>query len=172
MGALTGADEGMIQIAPATPENTPEIFAMIHELAEYEKLTHQITGSVDRLRADLFGDRPVIEALVARMDGATCGFALFFYNYSTFLTRPGIYLEDLYVRPDFRGQGAGKALLVHLAGLAMERGAGRFEWSVLDWNEPAIRFYKSMGAEVMPDWRICRVTGEALRTLAGKATAT
>jgi GNAT superfamily N-acetyltransferase len=135
-------------------------------LAEYEKLSHAVTGNADALKEHLFGSRPYAEAIVAEYAGQTVGFALFFSNYSTFMTQPGIYLEDLFVLPEYRRQGIGKAILSYLAQLAVERGYGRLEWSVLDWNEPAIKFYRRMGAAVLPDWRICRVTGEALSQLA------
>lgn len=160
-----------ITIRPAVPGDVPDIWELIRELAEYEKLEHQIEGDRAALREHLFGERPYIEALVAERAGQVDGYALFFYNYSTFLTRPGLYLEDLYVRPQARGRGLGRALLVHLGALALARGAGRFEWTVLDWNESAIRFYESLGAEVLPDWRVCRVTGPALRKLANGAAS-
>ena len=143
------------------------IVGLIRELAVFEKLEHLMQATPEKLRPHLFGEKPVAEALVAEVDGAVVGFALFFTNFSTFLAQPGLYLEDLYVRPAHRGAGIGQALLRRLAQLAVERGCGRFEWSVLDWNANAIRFYERMGAAVMPDWRICRVTGDELRTLAG-----
>lgn len=146
------------------------IVALIRELAEFEQLTHLLQVTPEKLRPQLFGERPAAEALVAELgDGKSHGevvaFALYFTNFSTFLAQPGLYLEDLYVKPGHRGSGIGKALLTRLAALALERGCGRFEWSVLDWNANAIRFYEGMGATVMPDWRICRVTGAALKTL-------
>jgi GNAT superfamily N-acetyltransferase len=150
----------------AQPADTPALFALIQALADYEQLAHQVTGNVEALHDHLFGDRPCIEALVADHDGKSIGFALFFTNYSTFLTKPGIYLEDLLVLPEYRGQGIGKALLSHLAKLALDRDCGRLEWSVLDWNEPAIGFYQRIGATILPDWRICRVTGAAIEQLA------
>lgn len=155
-----------VLIRAAQPADTADIFALIKALAEYEKLSHQVTGNLDLLRQHLFSDRPCVEAIVAEVAGKLVGFALFFTNYSTFLTKPGIYLEDLFVLPDYRGLGIGKALLSHLAKLAVERGYERLEWSVLDWNAPAIGFYERMGAMVLPDWRICRVTGEAIDRLA------
>ena len=128
-------------------------------------MSDQVVATEDRLRATLFGPRPAAEVVIAELDGAPVGFALFFTNFSTFLAQPGLYLEDLFVRPEHRGLGIGQALLGRLAQLAVERGCGRFEWSVLDWNVNAIRFYERMGATVMPDWRLCRVTGDALRSL-------
>lgn len=150
----------------ATPPDVPHLFDLIKALAEYEKLSHAVTGDVASLESHLFGSRPYAEALVAEIDALIVGFALFFPNYSTFLTKPGIYLEDLFVLPEYRGQGIGKALLTHLAKLAVERDCGRLEWSVLDWNELAIGFYRRIGATVLPDWRICRVTGQELTDLA------
>jgi ribosomal protein S18 acetylase RimI-like enzyme len=146
------------------------IVQMIRDLAEFEKLSHLVQVTPEKLRPQLFGERPAAEAMVAELgDGKSGGeviaFALFFTNFSTFLAQPGLYLEDLYVKPEHRGSGVGKALLTALAGVAIERDYGRFEWSVLDWNENAIRFYEGMGATVMPEWRICRVTGSALRAM-------
>jgi GNAT superfamily N-acetyltransferase len=150
------------------------IVQLIRDLAEFEHLTHLLQVTPEKLRPQLFGERPVAEALVAetgdgKAHGEVVAFALFFTNFSTFLAQPGLYLEDLYVKPERRGSGIGKALLTRLAALAVERGCGRFEWSVLDWNANAIRFYEGMGAMVMPDWRICRVTGDALATLGAAA---
>jgi len=138
------------------------IVQLIRELAEFENLTHLLQVTPEKLRPQLFGERPVAEALVAETGGEVVGFALFFTNFSTFLAQPGLYLEDLFVRPAHRGSGIGAALLTRLGRIAVERDYGRFEWSVLDWNENAIRFYERMGATVMPEWRICRVSGEAL----------
>ena len=149
-------------LRPAARADLPAIVGLIGELAEFEKLSHLVEVRPDTLEPHLFGPRPVAEAVVAEVGGQVVGFALFFTNFSTFLARPGLYLEDLYVQPALRGRGLGKALLEHLGALAVERGCGRFEWSVLDWNANAIAFYEKMGATVMPDWRICRVTGEAL----------
>ncbi len=146
--------------------DVPQIFDLIQALAEYEKLAHQVTGSIAQLEEHLFGDRICAEAIVAEIDSKIVGFALFFPNYSTFLTKPGIYLEDLFVLPPYRRQGIGKALLAYLGKLAIARDAGRLEWSVLDWNGSAIAFYESMGAKILTDWRICRVTDQALVTLA------
>ncbi|MDH5339972.1 MAG: GNAT family N-acetyltransferase, partial [Rubrivivax sp.] len=135
-------------------------------LAEFERLTHLVVATPALLDEHLFGARPVAEAVVAESDGQVVGFALYFMNFSTFLGRPGLYLEDLYVQPAQRGAGLGQALLSHLGALAVQRGCGRFEWSVLDWNAKAIRLYEHMGACVLPDWRICRVTGDALQAFA------
>ncbi len=134
-------------------------------LADFEHLSHQVSLTPEDLANHLFCERPVIECVVAVKDDVPAAFALFFTSFSTFLGKPGLYLEDLYVQPAYRGQGLGKQLLVHLAQIAVARGYGRFEWSVLDWNTNAIEFYEKMGATVMPDWRICRVTGEALAAL-------
>ena len=147
----------------AQPRDLDGIVGLITELAQFEHLTHLLEVTPDKLRPHLFGERPVAECLVAESEGgALVAFALFFTNFSTFLARPGLYLEDLYVQPAQRGQGIGRALLQRLGALAVERGCGRIEWSVLDWNANAIRFYEGMGAELLPDWRICRVTGPAL----------
>ena len=153
-------------LRPAQPVDVPEIFQLIQALAEYEKLSHDVVGNVDALKEHLFGSRAYAEVIIAEYAGQAVGFALFFHNYSTFLTQPGIYLEDLFVLPQYRGQGIGKAILSYLAAIAVERECGRLEWSVLDWNESAIAFYQRMGAAVLPDWRICRVTGDSLSQLA------
>ena len=157
-----------IIVRSATPSDVPMLFELIKALAEYEKLSHAVSGSVDLLEEHLFGERPFADAVVAEYGGETAGFALFFYNYSTFLTRPGIYLEDLFVLPEYRGRGIGKKLIIYLAKLAVDRNCGRLEWSVLDWNSPAIAFYKRIGADILDEWRICRVTGDSLSTLASK----
>jgi len=146
----------------ARPADVPALVGLIRELAEFEHLTHLCVVTPEGLEPQLFGPRPAAEALVAEVSGQVVGFALFFTNFSTFLGLPGLYLEDLYVQPAHRGAGIGRALLERLGTLAVQRGCGRFEWSVLDWNEPAIRFYEKMGAQLLPDWRICRVSGEAL----------
>jgi GNAT superfamily N-acetyltransferase len=153
-------------LRPAMPGDVPAIVSLITELAVFEKLDHLLEVTPESLLPQLFGARPAAECVVGELDGEVVAFALFFHNFSTFLGRPGLYLEDLYVQPAHRGTGLGKALLRHLAALAVARGCGRFEWSVLDWNVRAIGFYEAMGATVMPDWRICRVTGPALRNLA------
>ncbi|MGL5925931.1 GNAT family N-acetyltransferase [Chroococcidiopsis sp.] len=145
-------------LRPSQPTDTHAIFELIKALAEYEKLSHAVVGSVEALQKHLFGSRPYAEAIVAESDGKAVGFALYSYNYSTFLTKPGIYLEDLFVLPEYRRQGIGKAIFKYLAELAVERDCGRMEWSVLDWNKPAIAFYHQIGAEILADWRICRIT--------------
>lgn len=155
-----------LNIRAATVKDVSTIFQLIQDLAAYEKLSHQVTGNKELLKEHLFGTRPYIEVVLAEIDDRAIGFALFFSNYSTFLTKPGIYLEDLFVLPEYRRQGIGKALISHLAGLAVARDYGRLEWSVLDWNESAIAFYEKIGATVLPDWRICRVTGDNLQSLA------
>jgi GNAT superfamily N-acetyltransferase len=151
----------------AQPQDLPAIVGLIRELAEFEQLTHLVRVTPETLQPHLFGPRPVAEALVGEVQGQVVAFALFFTNFSTFLGQPGLYLEDLYVQPAHRRTGLGRALLQRLAALAVQRGCGRFEWSVLDWNAGAIDFYRRLGATVMPDWRICRVTGPALTALAG-----
>lgn len=155
-------------IRPAVRADVPALFALIGELARYEKLEHACVGDPARLEEHLFGSRPYCEALVAEEAGRVVGFALFFHNYSTFLTRPGVYLEDLFVLPAERRRGHGRELLRAVARLAIERGCGRFEWAVLDWNTPAIRFYESLGAEPLDEWRLFRLTGDALTALAGE----
>ena len=145
-------------VRSAEPADVGVLFSLIQALAEYEKLSHAVTGNTEALKDHLFGSRPYAEAILAEYAGQAVGFALFFYNYSTFLTKPGIYLEDLFVLPEYRRQGIGKTLLTYLAQLALERDCGRLEWSVLDWNESAIAFYESMGASILQDWRICRLT--------------
>jgi GNAT superfamily N-acetyltransferase len=153
-----------IDIRPATPGDLPVILRFVRELAAFEKLLHEVEADEGRLHASLFpdGGQPKAECVLAFADAVPAGFALFFTNYSTFLGKPGIYLEDLFVSLEFRGKGVGRALLVHVARTARDRGCGRMEWSVLSWNKTAIDFYESLGATVMPDWRICRLTGEAL----------
>jgi GNAT superfamily N-acetyltransferase len=157
------------RIREATEEDVPLILSLIRELAEYEKLSDEVVATEDGLRDSLFGERRYAEVLIAEHDGAPAGFALFFHNFSTFLGKPGIYLEDLYVKRAFRGSGIGKKLLVHLASLAKRRGCGRLEWWVLDWNEPSIGFYKKLGAVPMDDWTVYRVSGSALEDLASGA---
>lgn len=157
------------RIDPAVEADVPVILDLIRDLAEYEKLSDQVTATEADIARSLFGDPPRAEAVIARLDGEAIGFALFFHNYSTFLGRPGLYLEDLYVRPAFRGRGFGRRLLVHLARIAVDRGCGRFEWSVLDWNAPAIAAYRRAGAEPLDDWTVYRLTGDALKRLADEA---
>ena len=153
-------------IERATPSDVGDIVQLISELAEFERLLDQCVASPEQLREHLFGARPYAEVLMARQGGQSIGFALFFHNFSTFLTQPGVYLEDIYVRPAHRGQGVGEALLRAVARIAVERGCGRFEWSVLDWNQRAIDFYKKLGAIQLTDWTVHRVAGPALIELA------
>lgn len=156
-----------LSIRPATPADLPLIARFIRDLADYEKLAHEVRFDEAKLGEKLFGPRPYAEVVIGEIEGAAQGFALFFHNFSTFEGRPGIYLEDLFVRPEARGSGLGKALLAHLAGLVVERDCARLEWSVLDWNAPAIGFYQRLGAKLMDEWTVMRVDGEALTTLAG-----
>ncbi|AXU18778.1 N-acetyltransferase [Novosphingobium sp. THN1] len=160
-----------ISIRPATPADTPLLAALIRALAEYEKLAHEVRFDEAVLAAKLFGPRPYAEVVIGELDGKPQGFALFFHNFSTFEGKPGIYLEDLFVQPEARGSGLGKALLSHLAALAVERDCARLEWSVLDWNEPAIGFYKSLGAKFMDEWTVMRVDGKALSQLGSQFAA-
>ncbi|MGH8781511.1 N-acetyltransferase family protein [Paraburkholderia sp.] len=153
----------------ATPDDVGAIYSLMHELAEYEKLTHLFVATEAGVHDALFGPSPASEALVADDASRIVGYALYFHNFSTFLGRRGLYLEDLYVQPTQRGSGLGTALLQRLAALAVERQCGRFEWTVLDWNQPAIDFYQKMGATVLPDWRVVRMTGAALEALAANA---
>jgi GNAT superfamily N-acetyltransferase len=153
-------------LRPATPSDVAHIHAMIVELSVFEKLEHLVVATEALLHEGLFGQRPSCEAIIGEADGEVVSFALFFHNFSTFLTRKGLYLEDLYVKQAHRGKGFGRQMLVRLAQIAVERGCGRFEWSVLDWNEPAIGFYRSLGARLMDGWSIVRVTGDALTKLA------
>jgi GNAT superfamily N-acetyltransferase len=155
-----------LSITAACPADVPLILALISELAEYEKLSHEAIASEVSLQESLFGAKPAAEAVIARLDGEPAGFALFFHNFSTFLGRRGLYLEDLFVRPDFRGRAIGKSLLIYLAALAVERGCGRFEWQVLDWNKSARDFYERLGAKANPAWINYRLSGEALKRLA------
>ena len=150
------------QIRSATPADVPLIVNFIRNLATYEKLAHEVVATEETLHRTLFGSPPAAHVVIAEVKGAPAGFALYFFNYSTFLAQPGLYLEDLFVKPEFRGAGTGKALLLHLAKIANARGCGRMEWSVLDWNEPAKGFYKKLGAVSLDDWRVMRLTGPAL----------
>lgn len=156
------------EIRPATVEDVPTILQFIRKLADYERLSHEVSATEELLREKLFGDKPYAEVLIGSTNGIPAGFALYFHNFSTFLGKPGIYLEDLFVDVEHRGKGFGKALLTHLAGIAVARDCGRLEWSVLDWNEPSIKFYLSLGAVPMNEWTVYRVTGAALGTLAGR----
>ena len=158
-----------LSIRPATPADLPLIAELIRALADYEKLAHEVCFDDATLAAKLFGPRPYAEVIIGEVDGSAQGFALFFHNFSTFEGRPGVYLEDLFVRPAARGSGLGKALLAELARIAVERDCARLEWSVLDWNEPAIGFYKALGAKPMDEWTVFRVDGTALETLAQAA---
>lgn len=158
-----------VTLRPARVQDVEQIVGLIGELAAFEALTHLLEVTPDTLRPHLFGERPVAECLVADHGGTLVAFALCFTNFSTFLGRPGLYLEDLYVQPAQRGRGIGTALLRRLAELAVERGCGRFEWCVLDWNVDAIRVYEHLGATLLPEWRLCRVSGDGLRRLAGAA---
>lgn len=161
----------MLTITPATPNDVATIHALITQLAIYEKLEHMVTGTHAMLHDALFGARPSCECVIAREGESAIGFALYFTTFSTFLCKPGLYLEDLFVAPEARGKGYGKALLVHLAGLAKSRDCGRFEWRVLDWNEPSIAFYKSLGATIMPEWHLVRMTREEIDALAKASIA-
>src|SRR4028119_245318 len=152
-------------VRKASGEDVPLILSFIRELAEYENLYHEVVATEETLRANLFGERQFAEVLIAEHDGPPAGFALFFHNFSTFLGRPGIYLEDLYVKPELRGAGIGKKLLIHLARLATDRGCGRLEWWVLDWNAPTIGFYEKLGAVAMDDWTVYRLGGGPPRGL-------
>ncbi|WP_371734641.1 GNAT family N-acetyltransferase [Allopusillimonas soli] len=155
-----------IEVRPATRADAQQIYAFIHELAEYEKAAHEVVASADDVVRTLFEGRGPAKALICERAGQAIGFAVYFFSYSTWLGRSGIYLEDLYVTPAARGCGAGKMLLRHIARIAMQEGCGRFEWSVLDWNEPAIRFYQSLGAKPQDEWIRYRLAGDALRDFA------
>lgn len=165
--ATHGSEGHHVILRPAIKTDITAIFNLIKALAEYEKLSNMVTGNIDDLSNHLFGERPLIDVIVAELEGKLVGYTLFFYNYSTFLTKPGIYIEDLFVLPEYRGQGIGKSLVNAVAKLAIEKGCGRVEWSVLDWNAPAIVFYENIGADILPDWRICRLTGDNLLHFAG-----
>lgn len=165
-GATTEGDTADLRIRAARPTDAGLILAFIRELAEYEQLAHDLVADEAGLAMQLFGPTPRAEVLIAEAGGEPAGFALFFHNFSTFIGKPGLYLEDLFVRPAFRGRGLGKRLMVRLAQIAVERDCGRFEWSVLDWNTPAIDFYRSLGAVGMDEWTVQRVSGEQLKALA------
>ena len=160
----------MLAIDAARREDVPLLLTLIRELAEFEKLAHEVVATEALLEDSLFGARPVVEAVLARVAGEPAGFALYYHNYSTFLGRPGLYLEDLYVRPEHRGRGVGHALLAYLAKLATARGCGRLEWSVLDWNRRAVEFYESLGARPVAGWTVYRVSGDALARLAAESS--
>jgi GNAT superfamily N-acetyltransferase len=155
-----------VVITTATEDDLPTILQFIESLADYERLRHECVASIDKLRDTLFSASPAAEVVIARVESMPVGFALFYHNYSTFLAQRGLFLEDLFVNPDARGHGVGRALLSHLAAIAIERRCGRFEWNVLDWNELAINFYRSIGAVPMDDWTTFRVAGDALNRLA------
>ena len=159
----------MVEITPATDADVPTILGFIRALAAYEKLSHEVTATEASLRQTLFGETRYAEALVGRVDGTPAGYALFFHNYSTFRGRPGLYLEDLFVLPAFRGRGVGRALLVATARVARDRNCARFEWTVLDWNAPAIAFYRRVGAAILPDWRVCRMDEQGIVRLVSDA---
>ncbi|WP_309739605.1 GNAT family N-acetyltransferase [Chamaesiphon sp. OTE_20_metabat_361] len=159
----------MLIIRAAEEKDVDRIFELILGLADYEKLRDRVTGNVELLRSHLFGGHPAAEAIVAELGELTIGFALFFPTYSTFLTQPGIHLEDVFVQPEYRRQGVGKALMTAMAKIAHDRGCGRLEWSVLDWNQPAIEFYQGLGATVLPDWKTCRMTAATLAEIATKS---
>ena len=160
------SDPTALTLTIATEPDVPHILTFIKALAEYERMADQVVATEEGLRATLFGPRPYAECVIARWNGEPAGFALFFHNYSTFLGRPGVYLEDLFVKPELRGKGVGRSLLQYLAGVALDRNCGRLEWTVLDWNESAIGFYKSLGAEPLEEWTIFRLKGDALKRLA------
>ena len=168
MNTLTSLAD--FRIEQASAEHVPLILSFVRELAEYERLSHEVVATEEHLRETLFGARPAAEVIIGYSKDAPVSFALFFHNYSTFLGQPGLYLEDLFVKPEMRGRGIGRAMLVYLARLAKERGCGRFEWAVLDWNEPAIKFYKNLGAAGMDEWTTFRLTGESLDRLAGESS--
>jgi GNAT superfamily N-acetyltransferase len=155
-----------VLIRKAEVADTPMIVRFIHALADYERLSHECVATEEGIRTTVFGNPPAAEVVFAEWEGTPVGMALFFPNYSTFLAKPGLYLEDLFVLPEYRGRGFGKALLLHVGRLAVERGCGRFDWSVLDWNTPSIEFYRSLGAVPLNEWTVMRVTGEALERLA------
>ena len=160
-----------VLLRPAAPADCAEIDRLVHELAVYEKLAHQKVGTAADLERALFGPRPAAEAILAERGGRAVGFALFFTTFSTFLAKPGLYLEDVFVEPAHRGHGIGKAMLRHLARLCVERGCGRFEWRVLDWNEPSIRFYESLGGRVLPEWELVRMTEPEFTAFANDGAA-
>ena len=159
----------LLDIRFARQEDVPSILSFIKDLAEFEKLSHEVVATEEKLKATLFGSRPVAEVLIAEWEGRPAGFALFFHSYSTFLAKPGIYLEDLFVRNEYRSRGIGEALLRHLASIAKERSCGRLEWSVLDWNERALKFYRGLGAQPMSEWTVQRMTEPVFTKLAASS---
>lgn len=161
-------NDALVSIRPATPDDVPLIRQLIAELAEYERMAEAAVATDAGLRAQLFGPQPAAEVLIGEVDGAAAGFALFFHNFSTFTGKRGLYLEDIFVRPAFRGAGLGKQLMAALARIAVQRDCARFEWSVLDWNAPAIAFYRSLGAIGMDEWTVQRLEGAALHALAAR----
>jgi GNAT superfamily N-acetyltransferase len=167
-GIAMSASHPHLKIRPASPADCGTILEFIRELGEYERLAHEVVATEAGLRETLFGARPSAEVVLVEHDGEAAAFALFFHTYSTFLAKPGLYLEDLFVRPQHRRHGIASALMKHLAAIAVDRGCGRFEWSVLDWNQPALDFYRRLGAIPMSEWTVQRLTGDALRTLAGR----
>jgi GNAT superfamily N-acetyltransferase len=158
-----------LHIRPARPHESALVLDLIRGLAEYEKLAHEVVATEQDIQSALFGKQPSAECLIAELGDTPIGFALFFHNFSTFAGKPGLYLEDLFIKPEFRGRGYGRKMLAHLANLAVQRGCGRFEWAVLDWNAPAIRFYESLGAKIKQEWKINRLNGDALKRLAAEA---
>lgn len=169
-GTASSQTGGRPQLRAATVDDVDTILQLIRELAEYEHLAHEVIADPARMRRDLFGARPAAEVILAEQDGAAVGFALFFHNYSTFVGKPGVYLEDLFVRPAQRGRGIGRRLFAEVARIAVARDCGRLEWAVLDWNTPARRFYEALGAEAKQEWLIHRLSGDALRLVAGPGT--
>ena len=153
-------------IRPARPADLHTVLTLLRELAEYEKLTHEVVFDDEEFGRYMFGERPMVDVLLAECEGGAVGFALFYYDFSTFMGKPGIYLEDIFVRPEHRGHGHGKALIAGVAAAAIERGCARMKWSVLDWNAPAIDFYRSLGAEPMDEWTVWRISGDSLEALA------
>jgi GNAT superfamily N-acetyltransferase len=165
---MTATDTPGFQIRSATESDVPVIFSFVKKLASYERLSHEVVATEELIRETLFGLRRTAEIAIGYLEAQPVGFVLFFHNYSTFLGKPGLYIEDLFVDEDYRRRGYGRALLLHVARLAKERGCGRLEWSVLNWNQPAIDFYKKLGASPMSEWTVFRITGESLNELAGK----
>lgn len=172
MSTVAHTEASRLQLRPATVHDVAEIRALIRELADYEKLLHEANATEEDFRRDLFGESPRAHCDIAMWDGKVAGFAFWFYNYSTFLGRAGIYLEDLFVRPAHRGNGIGKALIGHLAQRCVDEDLSRLQWSVLDWNQPSIAFYESLGADVMREWLTCRMNREAIRALTQAAAVT